>query len=84
MYRRVDEAEALLLRNELYYRAIKMNIRLFKWERALEIALTNKTHVDTVLGYRKRFLQEARKEETNIKFLEYAESVCYFCCSAPS
>ena len=36
----------------VYYRAIKMWIRLFNWERALELAVRHKTHVDTVLMHR--------------------------------
>jgi len=40
----------------LYYRAIKLNIKLYRWERAIDIAINNKTHVDTVIAYRKRFL----------------------------
>lgn len=64
------EAENILLRAKLYYRAIKMNIKLFKWEQALEIAVKNKTHVDTVLAYRKRYLETQGKEETNTKFAQ--------------
>ena len=36
----------------LFYRAIKMNIKMYKWERALMIAVENRTHVDTVVAYR--------------------------------
>jgi intraflagellar transport protein 80 len=36
LFRRMPyEAEAILLQSQLYYRAIKMWIRLFNWERAL-------------------------------------------------
>jgi uncharacterized membrane protein len=34
----------------LLYRAIKMNIRLFRWARALELAVQHRSHVDTVRG----------------------------------
>ena len=51
----------------LFYRAIKLNIKLYKWDRALEIAVSNKTHVDTVVAYRKRFLEMYKKPETNEK-----------------
>lgn len=57
LYRRCpDEAEAILLQAKppLLYRAIKMNVRLFRFGRALDIALKHKKHVDTVLGYRAR------------------------------
>jgi intraflagellar transport protein 80 len=52
--RHFDEAEQILLQATppLIYRAIKLNIRLYRWARALQIAVENKTHVDTVLGYR--------------------------------
>lgn len=36
----------------LVYRAIKMNIKLFRWDRALDLAQQYKQHVDTVLWYR--------------------------------
>lgn len=32
------EAEQILLNARLYYRAIKLNIKSYKWDRALEIA----------------------------------------------
>jgi intraflagellar transport protein 80 len=69
------EAENILLQAKLFYRAIKMNIKLFKWERALEIAVKNKTHVDTVLAYRQRYLETQGKTETNEKFLQLASKV---------
>ncbi len=54
--KKVNEAEQILLAARLFYRAIKMNIKLYRWERALDIAVGNKTHVDTVIAYRQRFL----------------------------
>jgi len=64
-----------LLQARLYYRAIKLNIKMYKWDRALEIALQNKTHVDTVIAYRKRFLQMYGKEETNDKMKQLAKDL---------
>ncbi|CAM9682340.1 unnamed protein product [Pylaiella littoralis] len=78
LYRRCpDEAEAILLQASppLIYRAIKLNIRLFRWSRALELAVQHKTHVDTVLGYRQVFLKAAGKEETDKRFLQFASEV---------
>jgi intraflagellar transport protein 80 len=68
-----DEAERILLQASppLVYRAVKMHLHLFNWSRALEIALKHKTHVDTVLGYRQRFLQTFDKRETDQQFLQY-------------
>ena len=54
------EAEEILLQAKprLLYRAIKMNIRLFRWTRALNLAEQYKSHVDTVLGYRQHMGNE--------------------------
>ncbi|XP_076590790.1 intraflagellar transport protein 80 homolog isoform X2 [Chaetodon auriga] len=71
----VQEAEATLLQGGLIYQAIQINIDLFNWERALELAVKHKTHVDTVLAYRQKFLQKFGRKE-NIKiFLQYADGV---------
>lgn len=52
-----------------------MNIKLYKWERALDIAIQKQTHVDTVIAYRQRFLEQYGKEETNEKFKQYAQEI---------
>lgn len=41
--------------------------------RALELAVKHKTHVDTVLAYRQKYLDDFCKKETNQRFLQYAE-----------
>lgn len=57
MYRRQPaEAEALLLGAGLVYRAVKLNVKLFRWQRALELAQKHRQHVDTVLLYRSRWV----------------------------
>ena len=66
--KKVAEAEQILLTARLFYRAIKLNIKLYRWERALDIAINNKTHVDTVIAYRNKFLEQYGKEETFEKF----------------
>uniref|UniRef100_A0A4W6C2E8 Intraflagellar transport 80 homolog (Chlamydomonas) n=1 Tax=Lates calcarifer TaxID=8187 RepID=A0A4W6C2E8_LATCA len=71
----VQEAETTLLQAGLIYQAIQVNIDLFNWERALELAVKHKTHVDTVLAYREKFLQKCGRKETNKRFLQYAEGV---------
>ena len=68
-------AEKILLSAGLIFRAIKMNITLFQWDRALELAVSNKTHVDTVLFYRSRYLASAGHSEHNKRFLQYADQV---------
>lgn len=64
----IDEALSILLQAKLFYRAIKLNIKLYRWEKALDLALTYKTHVDTVVGYRNRYLEKLNREEWLPKF----------------
>lgn len=75
--KKVNEAEQILLSARLYYRAIKMNIKLYRWERALDIAVSNKTHVDTVVAYRHRFLEQYKKEEDIEKFKTIGASISF-------
>ena len=67
---RIDDAENILIQGKLIYRAIKININLFRWDRALNLALNFKTHIDTVLAYRKKYLESVGLEEVNSKFIE--------------
>lgn len=39
-----------------------------------------KTHVDTVLAYRQKFLETFGKQETNKRYLQYAEGVSIALC----
>lgn len=43
--------------------------------RALELAIQYKTHVDTVLAYRQKYLEELGCEEIIKKFQQYNEKV---------
>lgn len=45
--------------------------------RALELAVKHKTHVDTVLAYRQKFLHRFDRKETNKRFMDFAEGVSY-------
>ncbi|XP_077987595.1 intraflagellar transport protein 80 homolog [Glandiceps talaboti] len=70
-----QDAEAILLQAGLIFRAIMTNVELYNWDRALDLAVKHKTHVDTVLAFRKKFLDDFEKKETNKKFLQYAEGI---------
>ncbi|XP_070365859.1 intraflagellar transport protein 80 homolog isoform X1 [Equus asinus] len=71
----MQEAEIVLLQAGLVYQAIQININLYNWERALELAVKYKTHVDTVLAYRQKFLETFGKQETNKRYVQYAEGL---------
>mmetsp|Transcript_28907 Transcript_28907/g.81402 ORF Transcript_28907/g.81402 Transcript_28907/m.81402 type:complete len:781 (+) Transcript_28907:949-3291(+) len=68
-------AEKILLQAVLTFRAIQMAITLFQWDRALELAVSNKTHVDTVLFYRQKYLTATGQPERSKRFLQYTEQV---------
>jgi len=57
------------------FRAIMLNLSLFNWDRALDLAVKHKTHVDTVLAHRQRYLQNFDKRETNTRFIQLADTV---------
>jgi len=46
----LDEAEQLYLNQKLYYKAIKLNIKLFRWDRAIQLVKKFKCHTDTLCG----------------------------------
>nr|XP_032834382.1 intraflagellar transport protein 80 homolog isoform X1 [Petromyzon marinus]XP_032834383.1 intraflagellar transport protein 80 homolog isoform X1 [Petromyzon marinus] len=86
----VHQAEGILLQGGLTYRAIRTHIDLYSWDRALELAVKHKTHVDSVLAFRQRHLQQLQQrqqqqqqgqqqqavvEETRPRFLQYARQV---------
>ena len=73
--RQVQVAEDILLHADLVYRAIRMHLGLFKWGRALELALKYKTHIDTVVAYRARYLQQQSLQETDPQFLKLNASL---------
>tara|TARA_B110000285_G_C15106873_1_gene608551 strand:+ start:1625 stop:2152 length:528 start_codon:yes stop_codon:yes gene_type:complete len=73
--KKYSEAEGILLTARLFYRAIKLNIKLYKWDRALSIAVENRTHVDTVVAYRQRYLAQQTLTETDEKFLQYSRDL---------
>mmetsp|Transcript_128351 Transcript_128351/g.411344 ORF Transcript_128351/g.411344 Transcript_128351/m.411344 type:complete len:761 (+) Transcript_128351:159-2441(+) len=73
--KRPEEALTILVQQKRIYRAIKMNIRLHRWTDALELALKQQTHVDTVLAYRSQHLQQMKHVETNEQFKQWAAQV---------
>jgi len=72
---RPEEAERILLQAGLIYRAIRMHIRLYNWERALEIACDRRTHIDTVLAFRQKYLESFGKQESQEKFRQIGETI---------
>ncbi|XP_049774478.1 intraflagellar transport protein 80 homolog isoform X1 [Schistocerca cancellata] len=70
-----QDAENTLLQNGLIYRAIMMNIDFYNWTRAMELAIKHKTHIDTVLYHRQKYLNDFSKTETLEMFLQLHNEV---------
>ena len=73
--RRLPEAVNVLVQGGWIYRAIKMYVRLFQWEKAYELARQHQQHLDTVLLLRQRFLQQQHIEETLPKLATAAQQL---------
>ena len=56
------------------YRAIKIYVRLFRFEEALDIALKCNKYIDIVLWYRMKYLQNYQKAETSSRFRQLFET----------
>lgn len=74
--RRPKEAEDILLRAQLYRRAVAVNCQLFRWENALAVAQKySRDDVEAVLFLRQRYLEERGQGETLPGFVELAGEV---------
>jgi intraflagellar transport protein 80 len=56
LFHKNSEAEQIYVQNKFYYRAIRMHIDGYRWERALKLARDYKVHQDTVVAFRKKYL----------------------------
>eukprot|EP00438_Fugacium_kawagutii_P030726 Skav209836 [mRNA] locus=scaffold2703:238324:265090:- [translate_table: standard] len=76
--KRPDEAERLCDQPcsfLQFFVNLRMNIRLHRWNDALELAKKHQTHVDTVLAYRQQHLQQMKHVETNDDFKHWGAEV---------
>ncbi|KAL1513318.1 hypothetical protein ABEB36_002740 [Hypothenemus hampei] len=69
-----EEAESILLHNGMVFQAIYLNINMHQWARALDLALKHKTHIDTVLYLREKYLETLGKSENNNKYISVREN----------
>lgn len=62
LYKKHNEAENIYIQNKYHFRAIKMNINAYKWDRALKLSRDFKSHLDIVVALRKKYLERINKE----------------------
>ncbi|KNC54194.1 intraflagellar transport 80 [Thecamonas trahens ATCC 50062] len=71
-----DEAEAGLLQARLFYWAVELNMRLFNWPRALEIAQKHDPSLEAIVClHRSEYLADFDRAETDEAFLAAAARV---------
>ncbi|XP_047476921.1 intraflagellar transport protein 80 homolog [Penaeus chinensis] len=71
----ISDAESILLQSGLHFRAIMLNLTTYNFERALQLAIKHRTHVDTVIAFRQRYLARFNKNETSKIFQQYEKQV---------
>jgi len=69
------DASRGLLKQASIFETIKILIAQNEWTQALNIAVKNESHVDTVLYMRQLFLKKREKNETDSKFIEMAQNI---------
>merc|ERR1712072_865820 len=70
-----EEAQEVLLQTKppLIYRAVDLNIRLFRWGKALDLAIEKEEHIDLVLMQREKYLNLRGQKETIDNFIKWKE-----------
>lgn len=75
LYKKHTEAQNIYIQNKFYFRAIKMNINAYRWDRALKLARDFKSHLDIVVALRKKYMLRINKQESNKDFIKAIQQV---------
>lgn len=70
MMGRIREAETILLNNKKISEAISLHLRLYNYEKALELAKIHNCDISIVLQERKNYLSALNKDEYSQEFLK--------------
>lgn len=70
---RIGEAEDILIQGGCIFRAVKMNISLGRWDKALALAKRTGKFVEVVAAYRTKFIKDMEVEETNKDFIKLGQ-----------
>jgi len=73
--RRLPEAITVLVQSGWIYRAIKMCIHNFLWEKAYDLARQHQAYLDVVLFHRTKYLTNINREETIPKLQQLAQEL---------
>lgn len=70
----MKEAETILISSGMIYRCIQMYLEMFQWDKALEIAKKTNKHVDIVVFFRRKYLNQLGIKESKRNFIEISEN----------
>lgn len=63
-FKKYNESDNLLIKDKKYFRLIKNNVKLYRWDKAVEYAKKYNCWMDMVVAYRNRYLKEINATET--------------------
>uniref|UniRef100_A0A914H2A7 Uncharacterized protein n=1 Tax=Globodera rostochiensis TaxID=31243 RepID=A0A914H2A7_GLORO len=69
------EADTTLVNAGKAFEALMLNLGTFRFDRAMELATKMGRHLDTVLGYRQRYLGLLGRKETDHRYLKHHSEV---------
>uniref|UniRef100_A0A183BU10 WD_REPEATS_REGION domain-containing protein n=1 Tax=Globodera pallida TaxID=36090 RepID=A0A183BU10_GLOPA len=69
------EADTTLVNAGKAFEALMLNLGTFRFDRAMELATKMGRHLDTVLGYRQRYLGLLGRKETDQRYLKHHSEV---------
>ena len=72
-YQRAQQSESAFLKINSVFNAIESNLRTYNWDRALSLAIKYKTHIDTCIGFRAKFMGLLSAEENRKKFKQFSD-----------
>jgi intraflagellar transport protein 80 len=70
---RVNEAEEILIQGGCVFRAVKMNVSMGRWDRALAIAKRSGKFVEVVAAYRTKYCKDMKIEEPDPEFVKIGQ-----------
>jgi intraflagellar transport protein 80 len=70
---RINEAEEILIQGGCIFRAVKMNLSMGRWDRALAIAKRSGKFVEVVAAYRTKYCRDMKIEEPDQEFVKLGE-----------
>ena len=72
-YQQHQQAENVFVQFKTVFNAIESNLRTYNWDRALSLAIKHKTHIDTCIALRAKFMRLLSIEENRKKFNQFSD-----------